>query len=167
MKMRHANARPFLPATVWLPMASVLCLGSGLASGGDVGGYINVFPDDLVWRNSPSIPATIQLAKVYGDPALPGPYIFRARLAAGTRLLPHRHPDERWVTVLSGTYQAAVGPQYDLDAITAYPTGSFYVTGQNLPHYSYSKTDVLIQEQGIGPSGIEYVSAADDPRNAR
>ena len=46
-------------------------------------------------------------------------------------------------------------------------TGSFYVTGPNLPHYSHAKTDALIQEQGIGPTGIEYVSAADDPRNAR
>lgn len=140
---------------------------ASLPAGGDTASNVNVFPQDLQWRASPSIPPTIQLAKVYGDPALPGPYVFRARLAAGTRLLPHRHPDERWVTVLSGTYQSAVGPDYDLGSITEYPTGSFYVTGQNLPHYSYAKTDVLIQEQGIGPSGIEYVSAADDPRNAR
>lgn len=93
--------------------------------------------------------------------------MFRARLAAGTRLLPHRHPDERWVTVLSGTYRSAVGSTYDLDAITEYPTRSFYVTGPNLPHFSHARIDVLIQEQGIGPSGLEYVSAADDPRNAR
>lgn len=140
---------------------------ASLPAGGDTASNVNVFPEDLQWRASTSIPPTIQLAKVYGDPSLPGPYVFRARLAAGTRLLPHRHPDERWVTVLSGTYQSAVGSDYDLGTIIEYPTGSFYVTGQNLPHYSYAKTDVLIQEQGIGPSGIEYVSAADDPRHSR
>ena len=160
IRRRHASA------TAAAVIALVLSTASMLA-GGDTATNINVFPEQLQWRSSPSIPATIQLAKVYGDPALPGPFVFRARLAAGTRLLPHRHPDERWVTVLSGTYRSAVGATYDPDAITEYPTGSFYVTGPNLPHYSHAKTDALIQEQGIGPTGIEYVSAADDPRNAR
>ncbi len=166
--MQYRPAIRFRRAPAAVAVASLFLLSAAsMVAGGDATTNIDVFPEALQWRSSPSIPATIQLAKVYGDPALPGPYVFRARLAAGTRLLPHRHPDERWVTVLSGTYRSAVGAAYDLDAITEYPTGSFYVTGPNLPHYSHAITDVLIQEQGIGPTGIEYVSAADDPRNAR
>ena len=124
----------------------------------------NVFPTDLKWANVPSIPRAIELAVVYGNPALPGPYIFRARMPAGTKLWPHRHPDERWVTVLQGTYRSAVGDAYDVAAATEYPEGSFYVTEANAPHYSYAVTDVIVQEQGIGPSGMSYVHAEDDPR---
>lgn len=127
----------------------------------------NVFPADLEWATAPSIPKAIELAVVYGNPALPGPYIFRARMPAGTRLWPHRHPDERWVTVLQGTYRSAVGEAYDVGAATEYPEGSFYVTEADAPHYSYAVTDVIVQEQGIDPNNMSYVHAEDDPRNRR
>lgn len=125
---------------------------------------VNVFPADLRWANFPILPKGIQLATVYGDPSKPGPYIFRARMPAGTKLWSHRHPDERLVTVLQGTYRSAIGEAYDVPAATEYPEGSFYVTAANAPHYSYAVTDVIVQEQGVGPTGMEYVHAEDDPR---
>ncbi len=131
------------------------------------GAMLDVFPSHLRWAGAASIPKAIELAVVYGDPSKPGPYVFRARMPAGTKLWVHKHPDERWVTVLQGTYRSAVGEAYDVPAATEYPEGSFYVTGANAPHYSYAVTDVIVQEQGIGPTGIEYVHAEDDPRNRR
>jgi hypothetical protein len=127
----------------------------------------DVFPVQLKWANVPSVPKAIELATVYGDPTQPGPYVFRARMPAGTKLWPHRHPDERWVTVLQGTYRSAVGEDFDAGAATEYPEGSFYVTDGNAPHYSYAVTDVIVQEQGVGPTGISYVHTADDPRTGR
>lgn len=124
----------------------------------------SVFPADLKWANFPIIPKGIQLATVYGDPSKPGPYIFRARMSAGTKLFAHRHPDERWVTVLQGTYRSAVGENFDLATATEYPEGSFYVTEANAPHFSYAVTDVIVQEQGVGPTGMAYVHDDDDPR---
>jgi len=144
-----------------------LVLAVAPAAHGDHPAMTNVFPEDLQWANPASIPRQIELATVYGNPSQPGPYIFRARMPAGTKLFAHRHPDERWVTVLQGTYRSAVGEAYDVGAATEYPEGSFYVTAANAPHYSYAVTDVIVQEQGVGPTGMSYVHAEDDPRNAR
>lgn len=61
----------------------------------------------------------------------------------------------------------AVGERLDVDAATEYPPGSFYVTAADAPHYSYAVTDVIVQEQGVGPTGIAYVHPGDDPRHGR
>lgn len=149
------------------PLLFCALLGAGPLARGDLEPMINVFPDNLRWANPGSIPRAIELAVVYGDPSRPGPYVFRARMPAGTRLPAHRHPDERWVTVLQGTYRSAVGERLDVDAATEYPPGSFYVTAADAPHYSYAVTDVIVQEQGVGPTGIAYVHPGDDPRHGR
>ncbi|MBI1395934.1 MAG: cupin domain-containing protein [Betaproteobacteria bacterium] len=127
----------------------------------------NVFPSDLKWVNVPGVPKAIELARVFGNPSQPGPYVFRARMRAGTKLPPHIHPDERWVTVLHGTYRSAVGETFSIADATEYPEGSFYVTEAGAPHYSYAVTDVIVQEQGNGPTGMAYVHHEDDPRYAR
>lgn len=148
-------------------LGMLLVLAASPLARSDHATMTNVFPAQLRWANPASIPKAIELAVVYGDPSLPGPYVFRARMPAGTKLWAHRHPDERWVTVLQGTYRSAVGEQYDVQAATEYPEGSFYVTAANAPHYSYAVTDVIVQEQGVGPTGIEYVHDGDDPRKRR
>lgn len=150
-----------------LATTAVLCLAAAPLAHSDYRPMTNVFPTELRWANVPSIPKAIELATVYGDPTKPGPYVFRARMPAGTKLLPHKHPDERWVTVLQGTYRSAVGEEYDVGAATEYPEGSFYVTEGDAPHYSYAVTDVIVQEQGVGPTGMSYVRTEDDPRSRR
>ncbi|MCA3132070.1 MAG: cupin domain-containing protein [Betaproteobacteria bacterium] len=150
-----------------LPLLAAALLSAGSLARGELEPMVNVFPTDLRWANPASIPKAIELAVVYGDPGKPGPYVFRARMPAGTRLAAHRHPDARWVTVLEGTYRSAVGERFDVEASTEYPRGSFYVTAANAPHYSYAVTDVIVQEQGVGPTGIAYVHAEDDPRHGR
>ncbi|MCW5625368.1 MAG: cupin domain-containing protein [Burkholderiales bacterium] len=130
-------------------------------------GAVNVLPGDLKWAFNAGVPRPIQLATVYGNPGQPGPYVFRARIPAGTPLPPHRHPDERWVTVLAGTYRSGVGEHYDLDRAIEYPTGSFYVTPGNTPHFAYAVDDVIVQEQGNGPTGMDYVHRHDDPRTSK
>jgi hypothetical protein len=153
-------------ATLQVQMFAAL-LSAGPLARGDLEPMTSVLPRDLRWANPASIPKAIELAVVYSDPSKPGPYVFRARMPAGTRLPAHRHPDERWVTVLEGTYRSAVGERLDVEAATEYPTGSFYVTAANAPHYSYAVTDVIVQEQGVGPTGIAYVHVEDDPRHGR
>src|SRR4051794_24277291 len=66
-------------------------------------GLQGLLPPDIAWvqrRTSPDV----FYAGIYSDPATPRPYAFRVRAQAGHRLTPHTHPDERTVTVLSGTY---------------------------------------------------------------
>lgn len=150
-----------------LPFALAASLGSLHALAGDGAAEMRaLFPQDLAWAPNKTTPTGMLIAPLYGAPKKPGLFIFRAKMSAGYRLPPHRHPDERIVTVISGTYYSAVGERFDPAKLTAYPAGSFYVTPAGVPHFAYVESgETVIQESGTGPnSGIEYVDPSDDPR---
>jgi quercetin dioxygenase-like cupin family protein len=79
--------------------------------------------------------------------------------------MPHSHPVDVQVTVLSGTLLHAEGETFDETKLKEYPAGSFFVERANVPHYAVAKTAVVLQGSGIGPFGFTYVNPRDDPRN--
>jgi hypothetical protein len=123
-------------------------------------GLIGVLPQDIAWTQRRASPDVFH-AGIYGDPAKPGPYAFRIRAQAGHRLAPHTHPDERTVTVLSGTYWSGVGETFDDSKLRAFPAGSFYVIPAGVPHYSaVLEGEVEFQEGGVGPTSHDLVAPA-------
>lgn len=121
------------------------------------------------WTANTSVPPGMDLMMIYGHPAKPGPFIFRAKVPPGYKLPPHSHPDARVVTVLQGTYYSAIGEAFDESKLQAFPPGSFYSTPANAPHFAATRDEtVIIQEMGFGPgSGITYIHPADDPRSKK
>ena len=110
-----------------------------------------VVPDDLTWVAQP---AGFQTARIAGDPTKPGMYALRVKFPAGFRIQPHFHPDERIVTVLSGTVYFAYGEQFDETKVRALPAGSVYTEPARQPHFNWAKDgEVIIQVIGNGPSG--------------
>jgi hypothetical protein len=120
----------------------------------------------LSWADAKTIPPGAKIVLLYGSPDKPGPYVFRVRFPAGYKLPPHKHQDQRQVTVLTGNYWTAVGESFTQDKLKKFNPRDYYVTEANVPHFSWAETDVVIQEAGIGPVNepIEYVNKADDPR---
>ncbi|MFN0314086.1 MAG: cupin domain-containing protein [Burkholderiales bacterium] len=118
------------------------------------------------WKESKTVPPGMKVVMVLGDPSKPGPYVFRAMIPAGYKLPPHRHPDERSVIVLKGTYWSGVGENFDKAALKKFTPGNFYITDARTPHFATAETDVIIQEMGIGPieNPIEFLRAEDAPR---
>ena len=134
------------------------CLGATALADESLRGLL---PSDIAWvqrRTSPDV----FYAGIYSDPARPGPYAFRVRAQAGHRLAPHTHPDERTVTVLSGTYWSGVGETFADEKLQAFPAGSFYVIPAGVPHFSaVLEGEVEFQEAGVGPSAHNLVTPAD------
>ncbi len=118
------------------------------------------------WKESNTVPAGMKMIMLLGDPSQAGPYVFRAQIPAGYKLPPHRHPDERSVVVLKGTYWSGVGEDFDQAKMKKFTPGHFYITDARAPHFAWAETDVVVQEMGIGPisNPIEFVHAGDDPR---
>jgi hypothetical protein len=139
----------------WVACILLFLAGSGLARSEGLRGLL---PEQIQWtqrRHSPDV----FYAGIYGDPATSGPYAFRVRAQAGHSLPPHTHPDERNVTVLSGTYWSGVGESFDESRLVAYPAGSFYVIPAGVPHFSAVLSgEVLFQEAGVGPSSHDLVN---------
>lgn len=108
--------------------------------------------DQLTWATSPT--GTLQV-KIVGDPTKAGMYMVRSKLPAGLRVEPHFHPDERIVTVLSGTVYVGYGEQFDESKMKALPAGSVWTEPANQPHFTWAKDgEALIQVVGNGPSGV-------------
>ena len=76
--------------------------------------------EDLEWKPFAAFPSAARLAVLVGDPNRPGPYVIRVRLPAGTRMMPHKHPEDRIYTVLSGVFYIGLGEEFDESRLTAY-----------------------------------------------
>jgi quercetin dioxygenase-like cupin family protein len=84
----------------------------------------------------------------------------------GVRLMPHRHPEDRVYTVMSGVFYIGVGDEFDAARLEAYAPGSVVVLPGNTSHFHWAQSGAYVtQVTAIGPLGIDYVNAQDDPRN--
>ena len=135
-------------------LAATLTVSSMAMAEGELRG---VRPDDIVWKLIRKEPP-LSRAFIQGDLDQPGAFTFRVRAAAGHKLMPHTHPDDRVITVLEGTYWSAVGELWDESKLVAFPRGSFYVVPAGVPHYSaVLDGETVFQESGTGPSRNDMV----------
>jgi quercetin dioxygenase-like cupin family protein len=99
----------------------------------------------------------VSVAVLNGDPAR-GAYTMRVRFAPGTKVPAHMHPDERTVTVLSGTYRFGLGDRFANEALQDYTTGTVIVVPANTAHFSAAGAEgAIVQESGVGPTGATVV----------
>jgi quercetin dioxygenase-like cupin family protein len=128
--------------------------------------FRSVLPEDIDWKPFAAFPPSVRLAVVVGQPSEPGPYTIRIRVPHGVKLMPHRHPEDRVYTVLSGVFYVGLGDQFDADKLQAYPPGSVIVLPGDTSHFHWAKSgEYVSQVTANGPLGLEYLSATDDPRN--
>jgi quercetin dioxygenase-like cupin family protein len=121
-------------------------------------------PDQLKWSKSAASPS--DTAVVFGKPQEGGHWIVRARLKPGMKVMPHSHPVDVHVTVLSGTLLYGEGDKFDEKKMKEYPAGSFFMERANAAHYQMPKgnSEVIFQAHGTGQQGFKYVNPSDDPR---
>lgn len=111
-----------------------------------------ILAGDLHWFSPPTNPA-VQGAWVVGAEDKARPYLLRVKLAAGGKIPPHTHPDERSSTVLAGTLYVGFGTTFDETKVVAVPTGAVYVAPAETAHYVWAKDgEVIYQETGGGPT---------------
>ncbi len=129
---------------------------------------LRITQDQVHWSLNPAMPAAVRTAVLYGDIRRPGLYVLQVSFPPNTRLPVHAHPDERIRTIISGTYYSAVGDVVDPQALKAYPPGTVSNVPADVWQFAETREEpVVFQIIGIGPTGIKYRSAADDPRQAR
>jgi quercetin dioxygenase-like cupin family protein len=91
--------------------------------------------------------------------------VIRVKAPLGAKLMPHRHPEDRIYTVISGVFYIGLGEKFDGDKVKAYPPGSVIVLPGNMWHFHWAKSgEYVSQFNAIGPLGLEYQDPGDDPR---
>jgi hypothetical protein len=107
-------------------------------------------PDNIPWKINPN---GADNAVVLGDPSKPGLYIVLVRWHAGHMSHPHFHPNDRFITVLSGTWWVGTGTKFDPDATVPMPAGSYVVHYGKQVHYDGAKEgDTVLEIVGEGPA---------------
>ena len=128
--------------------------------------FRTILPEDIDWQPFPAFPPTVRLAVIVGHPSEPGPYVIRVKAPGGTKLMPHRHPEDRIYTVMSGVFYIGLGGEFDGDRVQAFPPGSVIVLPGNTSHFHWAKSgEYVTQVTAIGPLGLEYLDPTEDPRN--
>ena len=127
-----------------------------------------VLPEEIEWKPFSAFPPSARLAIVIGQPSEPGPYVTRVKVPAGVKLMPHRHPEDRIYTVISGVFYIGLGKTFDPARLEAYPPGSVIVLPGNTPHFHWAMSgEYVTQVSGTGPLGLDYVDPKDDPRKKK
>lgn len=133
---------------------------SGQVARPDAQGFIRVAPDDLTWGTGTSMQSIV----IAGDPTKPGIYVIRNRFPPGQMSRPHFHNQDRFVTVIKGTWWTASGPDADVfnPAKTVPLTaGSFMMHPAGGHHYDGAKDEeVIVQIVGMGPVTTTQIGSA-------
>ena len=111
--------------------------------------FLVVQPDQVVWGDAP---AGVKTTVLYGDPNKPGMYVVRNIFPAGIMSTPHFHTQDRFVTVIKGTWYAGTDASWDPATTVGLPAGSMMFHPAGVVHFDGAiKGDTEIQIIGMGP----------------
>ena len=108
-------------------------------------------PSTVKWEAGTGEFKGLTVAWMSGDPMKGGPWTVRLKAPAGAKFPVHYHNDTEMVTVISGTFAAAIGDKFDASKLMALPAGSYVVIPAGMKHYAMAKTDCIVQLSGTKP----------------
>ena len=147
-----------------LPGAGILLLvlAAGAAFAADLNPAALAYkaPDQLKWRD-PTGAAGINQTVLVGDPEKPGLYVVMNRFKPGNFSRPHFHPNDRFITVIKGTWWVATGNKFDPNLTVPMPTGSFVTHFAKQVHWDGAKDEeAWLIIVGEGPATLTRVDEA-------
>jgi len=118
------------------------------------------FADQIKWRD-PLGNAGVNQAVLHGDPTKPGLYMVMNKFKPGNFSKPHFHPNDRFITVISGTWWVGTGSKWDKDATVAVKAGGAVTHFAKQVHYDGAKDEeAVLLIVGEGPATLTLVEEA-------
>jgi quercetin dioxygenase-like cupin family protein len=100
---------------------------------------------------------------ISGDPTKPGMYVVQNTFAPGRGSRPHFHDQDRYITVIKGTWWVALGPEsdvYDPSKMVGMKAGSFVFHPAFGHHYDGAKDEeAVVRIMGMGPVTTKQLGA--------
>jgi quercetin dioxygenase-like cupin family protein len=111
-----------------------------------------VRPDQFRWRD-PTEQALANNTLLYGDPEKPGFYFAMNKFKPNRWGVPHYHPNDRFITVISGTWWKGSGKVKDINFTQRLPSISFGIDYGMKVHWDGTKDDpATVVILGEGPA---------------
>ena len=122
-------------------------------------------PARIKWGPAPAaLPKGAQLAVLSGDPAKEGMFTIRLKFPRGYRVMPHHHPNDELVTIISGQVSRGMGDTYIPAKMATMLQGGYAVMPAGMNHYVSTRTGAIVQVTAHGPFEVVYANPKDDPR---
>lgn len=156
--------------------ASAAVLAAGLASTAavaDPSGHTQMITISdaaaVKWKPAPAaLPKGIEISVIMGDPEKSGPFALRLKIPPATTIAPHTHATDETVTLLNGALVHDMGEKIVESRGEPFREGGFLYLPAHMPHSLWTKDQpAVIQVNGTGPFGLNYINPADDPSKAR
>jgi len=142
----------FVSRRYWFGLMVLLALALTSAGAVDLDSTAVVYqqPNQIKWTGMPGVAET---AVLHGDPMKPGLYIELVKWYPHHMSHPHYHPNDRYITVLSGTWWVGTGTKFDPDSTVPMPAGSYVTDIAKGIHYDGAKDETAVIEiVGEGPA---------------
>jgi hypothetical protein len=108
--------------------------------------------DEIKWRD-PTGAAGVNQKILFGDPSKPGFYMVMNRFKPGNFSRPHFHPNDRFITVVQGTWWVGTGNKWDKNATIPVKAGGTVIHYGKEVHYDGAKDEeVVVIITGEGPA---------------
>jgi hypothetical protein len=152
MTIQTRSTVPFRVAAVLVTLTAA-SLWIGHPSGAqavvvDRGSRDYTLPDQMQWRDTENG----KIANLYGDPSKPGLYAYIQKRGPNVWSKPHFHDNDRFVTVLEGTFWVGTGT-FDPQRTVPLKAGSFVRDVARGSHFDGTKDDgATLYFVGVGPS---------------
>jgi quercetin dioxygenase-like cupin family protein len=144
-----------------LLLVTFTALLAGSAASADVNN-----PARIKWGAAPAaLPKGAQLAVLSGDPSKEGMFTIRLKFPAGYQVMPHHHPTDELVTVMSGQVSRGMGDTFNRGKMVTMVQGGYVVMPAGMNHYVSTRGGAIVQITSHGPFEVVYVNKKDDPRN--
>ncbi|MGE4658113.1 MAG: cupin domain-containing protein [Gammaproteobacteria bacterium] len=121
-------------------------------------GFVRITPGELDWVERASGTAYVVLT---GDPQSEGLYIQRNRFPPGAFSRPHYHDQDRFITVITGTWYTGIGADFDPENTVPIGPGSYMKHPAGGVHFDGAKdAEVIVEIRGMGPVETVFVEEA-------
>jgi hypothetical protein len=151
--MRHPRVWSTVRVSAALALLAVGSLGAAASpgAGADLNPKaINIqLAGEIKWNKGRGSEQAI----LTGDPSKPGLYVVLQKWLPHNNSRPHFHPNDRFITVISGTWWVNTGAKYDPDGMKPVPAGSVVTHFGKEIHYDGARDEECVLEiVGMGPA---------------
>ncbi len=152
----------FVPALLF---AGSVFASNVLAVELDPKAVVYTLPENIKWVENKQ--AGNAQAVIAGDPSKPGLYVVLTKWMAGNHFSrPHFHPNDRFITVIKGTWWVGSGGNFDTNATVPLRAGTVVTHFGKQVHYDGAKDeDAILMIVGDGPAtSTPFVAASEMKR---
>jgi len=145
-----------------LLIPSILAIGFSMSASAELNpaAVIYKLPGQIEWKDPLGVSGA-KTAVLVGDPSKPGLYVVLTKWLPHNMSRPHFHPNDRFITVVKGTWWVGSGNKFDPESTVPMPAGTFVTHFGKQVHYDGAKDEeTILQIVGEGPATSTRVEEA-------